>query len=132
MCSHQGQSFCHESIGDPHVLTSDDGPSKARCKTRSFCRHIRSELGLREDSPQGEGHCIWVIMIDHESRSARKQLNRVRKCRRDDRSSGGNGVNENAGRHLVLGVIWQDNDCAGLDQAGERVDITIGGVKYDR
>ena len=131
MCSHQRQSFRHESIGQPQVFACDVGPSKARCKARGFCRHIRGKLGPGEDFPQSERHCIRVIVVDHESGAAREQLNRVRKCCRDHRSSGGNGVDEDAGRHLVLGVIGQNDDCAGLDQGGERLDIAIVGVEDD-
>ena len=70
-------------------------------------------------------------MVDHESGAAREQLNRVRKRCRDDWSSGGNGVNKDTRRHLVFGVVGQNNDCAGLDQCGKRLDIAIVGVEYD-
>ena len=49
MCSHQRQSFRHESIGQPQVFACNVGPSKARCKARGFCRHSRGKLGPGED-----------------------------------------------------------------------------------
>ena len=85
------------------------------------------QLGPGEDSPQSERHRIRVIVVDHESGAAREQLNRVGKRCRDDWSSGGNGVNEDTRRHLVFGIVGQNNDCAGLDQCGKRHDIAIVG-----
>ena len=92
---------------------------------------LAASSGLVRTLLSAQRHCIRVIVVDDEPGAAREQLDGVREGRRHHRSSGRDGINEDAGRHLLLGVIGQDDHFAGLDQCGERRHIAIVGIEDD-
>ena len=98
-----------EAIRHVQVLTRHHRPAETRCEPRCFGGHLGGELGPGEDPPEGARHCIGVVVVDHQSGTAREQFNGVRKGRRYHWSSGRNGIDEDAGSDLVFGVVGQDD-----------------------